>query len=101
MDSTLFPITFIAHLIFAIVSLLVFGVQYLFGKRTYHLLLAIAIPCTLIPYLDESNSTLFYMVGLFELIALAVIAILAVVYEQHEKKRLATQATGETQESAL
>ncbi len=77
MENSLFPIKLGVHIVFALAALLVFGIQFIRFRKKYHLVLAIAIPLTLLPYLAENNMSLFYGVGVFEAAALIASLILA------------------------
>ncbi len=77
MENSLFPIEIGIHIAFALVSLIVFGLQYLRFRKKYHLVLAIAIPLSLLPYLAEDNMTLFYAVGAIDALALIAALVLS------------------------
>lgn len=76
MDNSFFPISMPLHIILALLALLVFGMQFIRYRKSHHLILAIALPCTLLPYLSD-NQTFFYMVGVFEGAALILSVILS------------------------
>ncbi len=77
MENSLFPIKLGIHIVFALAALLVFGLQFLRYRKKYHLVLAVAIPLTLLPYLAEDNMSLFYAVGVVDALALIGALILA------------------------
>jgi uncharacterized oligopeptide transporter (OPT) family protein len=68
----LFPISFNAHMIFTIVSVVFFLMQYSRQKHLYQLLSAIAIPLPLILYANSSK-TVFHLIGFVELVLIIVI----------------------------
>ncbi len=76
MDNSFFPMDMKWHIILALLALLVFGMQFIRYRKSHHLVLAIALPCTLLPYLSESQ-TFFYTVGAFEGVALLAAFILS------------------------
>lgn len=76
MDRTLFPISPEMHIVLVIVAFTVFGLQFIRLRKKYQLLLAIAMPCTLLPYAID-NRTFFYVLGLLEAVALIAALILA------------------------
>ena len=76
MENSFYPIHFGMHIILALLALLVFGLQFLRFRKIHHLILAIALPCTLLPYVAPSQ-TFFYGVGIAELAALVVSFVLA------------------------
>ncbi len=77
MENTLFPVEIGIHIAFALAALVVFGLQYLRFRKKYHLVLAIAIPLSLLPYLAEDNMTLFYAVGAIDALALIAALVLS------------------------
>ena len=76
MDNSFFPISMTLHIILALLALLVFGMQFIRFRKSHHLVLAIALPCTLLPYLS-GNQTFFYLIGVFEGVALILAAVLS------------------------
>ncbi|MBR3630888.1 MAG: hypothetical protein IKN55_10545 [Oscillospiraceae bacterium] len=76
MENMYFPIRIELHIVLALLAFLVFGLQFIRFHKSHHLVLAIALPCTLLPYLSQ-NKTLFYAVGIAELIALVGACVLA------------------------
>lgn len=89
----LFPLPFSVHIAFCIISVLFFGLQYYRKKYTYHLLLAIAVPSTLLIYVCKTDWA-FTILGLEEL----VLFILILVSLFFLKKK---QAKEDAQEPAL
>lgn len=76
MDNSYFPIRFEVHMVLALLALLVFGLQFIRFRKSHHLILAVALPCTLLPYLSD-NKTFFYAVGIAEAMALVLAFILS------------------------
>lgn len=76
MENSFFPMDMKWHIILALLALLVFGMQFIRYRKSHHLVLAIALPCTLLPYLSE-NQTFFYTVGVFEGVAMILALILS------------------------
>lgn len=93
MDNSYFPIKLGVHVVLALLALLVFGMQFIRFRKSHHLILAIALPCTLLPYLSD-HKTFFYAVGIGETAAL----LLALILSQTIDKRnpALTAATTET-----
>ena len=93
-----FPISVKLHIILALLAFLVFGLQFIRFRKSHHLLLAIALPCTLLPYRSE-NKTLFYAVGVGEAMAL----VLALLFSQtidRDKEPVAEGAAAEIADEA-
>ena len=83
MENSLFPIRIGMHIILGLLALLVFGLQFIRYRKSHHLVLAIAFPCTLLPYLSDSM-TLFYGVGVAECIAMILSLVLALTVDKRE-----------------
>ena len=83
MDNSLFPIKMGMHIFLGILALLVFGLQFIRYRKSHHLVLAIALPCTLLPYLTD-NMTFFYGVGVAEFAALILSFILSVTVDRNK-----------------
>ena len=98
MDNSFFPISFTLHIVLALLALLVFGIQFIRFRKGHHLVLAIALPCTLLPYLSD-NQTFFYMVGVFEGAALLLAAILSQTLDR-DKSTEAAEKAETTEENA-
>ncbi|MGN0620761.1 MAG: hypothetical protein ACI4I9_02735 [Porcipelethomonas sp.] len=90
MNSNIFPLPFSAHLIFCLIAFAVFLLQFIRVRRIYQLIVAVAVPATLLIYLSESR-TWFYAVGIAE----AVFLIAAVVSAVLEKKNKPEEAETE------
>ena len=93
MDNSFFPMDMKWHIILALLALLVFGMQFIRYRKAHHLVLAIALPCTLLPYLSESQ-TFFYTVGAFEGAALLLAFILAHTVDRDKSDGKAEQEAG-------
>ena len=103
MNNYIFPLPLTAHIIFSIVGLFFFGYLYLRKKYLYHLLLAIAIPSTLLIYACYGNKILFFLFGLeqFILIVSIFVSIITLKLKQSkERKALSTQNTEENDEDS-
>ena len=97
MDTSYFPIRIELHIVLALLAFLVFGLQFIRYHKSHHLILAIALPCTLLPYLSESK-TLFYAVGIGELAALALSCFLSQTVDK-EKEPAAEKAPKQEDEA--
>ena len=104
LENTLFPIGLGLHVVLALAALLVFGLQFMRLRKSHHLILAVALPCTLLPYLDENNQTLFYGVGIAELLALVLALVLSMTIDREKRRAVQTaasaKAASETAEEA-
>lgn len=87
MDASTFPISFTYHLIFCIVAGVFFLIQFIRLRRPYQLILAVAIPASLLIYVgDPSNKTWFHTVGMFEVVLLLGTVVFSIVERARTKK---------------
>lgn len=98
MESTLFPIGIEKHIIFCIVAAVFFVMQFLRTKQWYQLVMAAAIPLSLLIYIDEENTVLFYGIGILEAVLLAGALVLSIW--QSQKQRKAEKAAEEAKKAA-
>ena len=99
MDNTFFPMDIKWHIALALLALLVFGMQFIRYRKSHHLVLAIALPCTLLPYLSGSQ-TFFYTVGAFEGAALILALILSQTVDRDKPQKSDKSSGQETEENA-
>lgn len=99
MDNTFFPMDLKWHIILALLALLVFGMQFIRYRKSHHLVLAIALPCTLLPYLSESQ-TFFYTVGVFEGAALILALILSQTVDRDKPQKTDKPSGADAEEEA-
>lgn len=99
MDNSFFPISMTMHIILALLALLVFGMQFIRYRKSHHLILAIALPCTLLPYLSD-NQTFFYTVGVFEGVSLLLAAILSQTVDREKEETAPAADTSEEEADA-
>jgi len=96
MESTVFPLPFQSHLIFCVIATIFFVIQFIRMRRMYQLVFAVAVPATLLLYINESR-TWFYGIGVFELVML-ILAIVTVCIDHTRAKKNAPK--GKTDEEA-
>ena len=82
LQPNLFPFPFQHHLIFCCVALVFFGYLYMKYKKPHQLIMAIAIPFSLVLWISTSR-VLFYAVGIIEVILLITALVLNII---HRKK---------------
>lgn len=75
----MFPISQDKHLIFCILATLLFLLQFVRTKRWYQLVMAIAIPASLLIYVQPENKTIYFGVGILEVVLLLLALILNIV----------------------
>lgn len=92
-QTSLFPFPFSLHLVFCCISLVFFVFRFIKEKSPYQIIMAVAIPFSLIIWLSE-NKTLFYMVGIVE----AVLLISAFVASIVCRKKVIETPSGDTEE---
>lgn len=81
-QPSLFPFPFPHHLIFCCLALVFFGYLYAKYKKPHQLIMAIAIPFSLVIWIS-SNRTLFYAVGIIEVLLMITALVLNIM---HRKK---------------
>ncbi len=79
MEPTVFPISQDKHIIFCIIATLLFLIQFARTKRWYQLVMALAIPASLLIYIQPENTTLYYAVGITEVVLLLLTLILNII----------------------
>lgn len=79
MEPMIFPISQDKHLIFCIIATVLFLLQFIRTKRWYQLVMALAIPASLLIYVQPENKTLYYGVGVLEAFMLLLALILNIV----------------------
>ena len=83
------------HVIFCIIGVLFFTAQFLRTKQWYQLVMAIAIPLTLLIYLNPENDTLFYGIGILEVCLLVLAFVLNIVQSRRAAKEKAAKEAAE------
>ena len=101
MEPMIFPISQDKHLIFCIIATVLFLLQFIRTKRWYQLVMALAIPASLLIYADPENKTLFYGVGILEAVLLLLSLLLNIIQsvktareEKWDKEIAAAQSEG-------
>ncbi|NLK71345.1 MAG: hypothetical protein GX286_07925 [Clostridiales bacterium] len=89
MNSNIYPLPFSTHLAFCLFSVAFFLFQYYRTGYKYQLLMAFAIPATLLIYIS-SNKLFFYSIGIFELIMLILVSISIAKEKKRLKKQMIT-----------
>lgn len=109
MDPNMFPITQDKHIVFVIIATILFLLQFIRTKRWYQLVMVIAIPASLLIYLQPENKTLYFATGILEAVLLVLALFLNIVQsiktakaEKLEKaeKEAAEKAAAETAAAA-
>lgn len=91
MDTNIFPITQERHIIFVIIACIFFILQFVRTKHVYQLIVAAAIPLSLLIYLDPANQVLFYGTGILEAVLLLA-ALIASIVQSRMAARKAKQS---------
>jgi hypothetical protein len=85
MINTLYPIELKMHIILVLLAVLVFGLQFIRLRKKYYLVLAVAMPLSLLPYLVDSDA-FFYGIGIVEALALIGALVLAKAVDRDPKE---------------
>ncbi len=104
MEPTMFPISQDKHLIFCILATLLFLLQFVRTKRWYQLVMAIAIPASLLIYVQPENKTIYYGVGILEVVLLLLALILNIIQSAKTakaEKSAEAETTSTTADAAL
>lgn len=64
---SIFPFGFTMHIALAIISVIFFSYRFAVQKKPFQLIFAIAVPISLALWISD-NKTLFYIIGLIELV---------------------------------
>ena len=105
METTLFPISAENHIIFCIFATILFLIQFIRTKRWYQLVMAAAVPLSLLIYINPSNEYVYYGVGVMEGVLLLIALILNIVQsrkaakEEKAKEAAEKAAAAETPET--
>lgn len=103
-NDYLFPFPLGFHIIFSVLGALIFLIQYVRKKYAYQLLMAFAIPSTLLVYFCKTETT-FMILGIEELVILLLVIIFIFrakkIEEKKEKEEKASKASeaGRTEEN--
>lgn len=99
MNNNIFPLPFTVHLVFSCIAFLFFIFQFTRVKHKYQLIMAVAIPATLLLYVNSSK-TWFYILGIAEFILMAGALITAII-EKRKEKASAAEQTNENSEEGI
>ena len=108
-ETTLFPIGSTRHTVFCVIVSIFFVLQFLRTKRWYQLIMAVAVAFSMIVYIAPENKTLFYTVGIIELILLLAALVVGIVQGRkiakaekaaEEAKKAAEEAAAQTAQTA-
>ncbi len=89
-QTSMFPFPLSLHLIFCCVSLLFFVYRFIKEKSPYQIIMAVAIPFSLVIWLASSKS-LFYTVGIIEAILLVVALVTYIIGEKKKNNKKASE----------
>lgn len=79
-NPSFFPFPFPLHLIFAIIATAFLVFRFVTNKKPFQLIMAIAIPVSLILWIPTASKTLYYTVGLIELILIIVAFVTSLIF---------------------
>lgn len=97
-QPNLFPFPLPFHLAFSCISLVFFLFQFKREKKPYQLIMAFAIPFSLLLWLFDSH-TLFYAVGITELICFAAAFITSIIFKDKNPEKTESEAETEADEA--
>lgn len=94
-QPNLFPFPFPHHLVFCCIAMVFFGYLYMKYKKPHQLIMAIAIPFSLVIWISESR-TLFYTVGIIEVLFLITALLLHIVHRKKHPELYDDDSNSET-----
>ena len=98
-NPTIFPFPFPMHIAIVIISVIFFGFRFAVQKKPYQLIFAIAVPISLLLWVSN-NKTLYYTVGIIELILILLAVISTFVFKPKKAEAAVTAAAEEKAEEA-
>lgn len=99
-NPNLFPFPFKLHLIFSIVAFFFFIIRFIYDKKPYQAIFALAIPFSMTIWLSE-NRVWFYIVGIIELVLILAACISTIVYNiKHPQPKEAEKKADDEKTSA-
>lgn len=86
MELNVFPIELKKHIFFCVVASIFFLLQFIRTKHWYQLVMAAAVPLSLLIYIDPDNNYIFYGVGVLEGVLLLLALVLNIIQSKKEEK---------------
>lgn len=80
-NPSFFPFPFPLHLGFSIIAFAFLIFRFITNKKPYQLIMAIAIPLSLILWLPSASRTLYYITGLIELILIIAALVTSFIFK--------------------
>lgn len=87
MDATTFPLPLPYHVVLCVLGCVFFFVQFIRLKKPYQLMMAIAMPASLLIYIQPENKILFYVVGLLIGLDMLLAVIISIVLRIRSPKK--------------
>lgn len=100
LENSVFPLPVKSHIIFCVIAVAFFLLQFIRLRYKYQLVLAVAVPATLLVYVSD-NRTWFYGVGVLEICLLLLALVLAIMQHKKLAKEEAAKAAAEEKAAAL
>lgn len=97
-NPTIFPFPFPMHIAIVIISVIFFGFRFAVQKKPYQLIFAIAVPISLLLWVSN-NKTLYYTVGIIELILILLAVISTFVFKPKKAEAVAAAAEEKAEEA--
>lgn len=101
MDISIFPIGESKHVVFCVIACIFFILQFIRTKHWNQLIMAVAVPLSLLVYINPESKTLFRAVGIAEAVLLLAALIVSIVQGHREAvKEKAEKAAKEAAKKA-
>lgn len=92
-NPSFFPFPFPLHLIFAVIATAFLIFRFVTNKKPFQLIMAVAIPISLILWIPTASRTLYYVIGLIELILIIVAFVTSLIFRDKSTPEKETSAT--------
>lgn len=97
-NPSFFPFPFPMHLIFAIIATVFLIFRFVTNKQPFQLVMAIAIPISLILWIPTTSRTLYYVIGLIEFILIIAAFVTSLIFRDKSTPEEKTAESNEVQE---
>ena len=91
MDATTFPLPLAYHIVLCVLGCVFFLAQFIRLKKPYQLMMAIAMPASLLIYIQPESRTLFYTIGLLVALDLLALVISLIQRFRHPQEKKSDQ----------
>ena len=92
MDATTFPLPLAYHIVLCVLGCVFFLAQFIRLKKPSQLMMAIAMPASLLIYIQPESRTLFYTIGLLVALDLLLALVISLIQRfRHPQEKNSAQ----------